>query len=98
MGKDQLIDMISENADVSKDEAGRVVDGFMTTVINAVANGDKVTITGFGSFEGRYHKARKGSNPRTGVGINVPAATLPSFIPSKSFKDIVRDKFLTIYN
>ena len=93
MEKDQLIDMISENADVSKDEAGRVLDAFMTTVINAVANGEKVTITGFGSFEGRYHKAKKGSNPRTDNVINIPAATIPAFSPSKRFKDIVKDKF-----
>ena len=93
MGKDQLIDMVSEKADLSKDQAGRALDAFMTSVINAVANGDKVTISGFGSFEGRYHKARKGTNPRTGEVINIPAATIPAFSPSKSFKDIVKDKF-----
>lgn len=89
MNKGELIDAIAGKADVTKKAASDVLDAFLDTVIDAVANGEKVTLVGFGSFEARQRKEREGRNPATGEPLKIAASTIPAFSPGKLFKEKV---------
>ena len=71
--------------EVIEDEKNRSID----TIIKAVADGDKIQLTGFGTFEQRQRNARTGVDPRTGNSIEIPASKVPAFKAGKGFKDIV---------
>ena len=92
MNKGELIDTVSEKADVSKRDADSVVSATIDTIMTAVANGEKVTIVGFGSFEPRDRKQREGRNPKTGETMTIPATTVPAFSAGKGFKEVVASK------
>ena len=59
------------------------------TIINTVAEGEKIQIAGFGTFEQRQRNARTGCDPRTGKSIEIPASKVPAFKAGKGFKDVV---------
>lgn len=63
MNKKELIDAIAEKANVSKKEAGEVLDATLDVIKDAVAKDDKVQLIGFGTFEARKREAREGKNP-----------------------------------
>ncbi|MEO0376270.1 MAG: HU family DNA-binding protein [Cyanobacteria bacterium P01_A01_bin.17] len=92
MNKGELIDTVAEKADVSKRDADSVVSATIDTIMSAVANGEKVTIVGFGSFEPRDRKQREGRNPKTGETMTIPATTVPAFSAGKGFKEVVASK------
>jgi len=91
MYKPELIEkiMTKTKAPMTKADAERVVNGFIEEIINAVANGESVQLTGFGTFENRRRAARKAHNPQTGEAILIPEKRVPAFKPGKAFKDIV---------
>ncbi len=89
MNKSELIDAISESADISKQDAGRALDSAMEAIKNALKAGDMVTLVGFGSFYTGERAARTGRNPRTGEDIKIEAAKVPKFRPGKALKDAV---------
>ena len=89
MNKAELIDMVSEKADVSKYDADAVLSAVIESIRESVAGGDKVSLVGFGSFEPRDRKARDGRNPQTGETIKIPATTVPAFSAGKGFKEMV---------
>lgn len=89
MNKSQLIDAAADEADVSKNEVAAVLDAVLDTIQDAVKRGEKVTLTGFGTFERRERAARTGRNPQTGEQIKVAASKSPAFKPGKAFKDAV---------
>lgn len=89
MNKNELIDAIAQEADVTKAAAGRVLDALTSTIVQAVANGDSVTLVGFGSFKSSTRAAREGKNPKTGEKIAIPAATVPKFAAGAGFKEAV---------
>ncbi len=89
MNKAELIDAIASGADISKVKAGEVIDAFVSTVTNALKNGDTVTLVGFGSFTTAERAARTGRNPATGEEIQIAASTSPKFKPGKQLKDAV---------
>ena len=60
------------------------------THLDALANGEKVQLIGFGNFEVRERAARKGRNPQTGEEIEIPASKVPAFKPGKALKDAVK--------
>ena len=66
MNKGELIDQIALKASVTKKQADAVLTAAIETIIEAVSEGDKVTLVGFGSFEARERQAREGRNPKTG--------------------------------
>ena len=68
-----------------------VVSATVDTVVDTVANGEKVTLVGFGSFEPRDRKARDGRNPKTGEVIKIPATTIPAFSAGKACKERVKN-------
>jgi len=61
----------------------------LEAIMEAVSDGDKVTLVGFGSFESRERKAREGRNPKTGDKMEIPATRVPAFSAGKLFKDRV---------
>ena len=89
MNKGELVDVMATKADTTLKEANALLDAFIDSVIQAVADGEKVTLVGFGSFEARDRKAREGRNPKTGKKIDIPATVVPAFSAGKAFKDAV---------
>ncbi len=89
MDKNTLIEKIAEKANLSKKDAKAALAAFTDTVVEAVADGEKIALVGFGTFEAKQRGARSGRNPRTGETLNIAAAKLPSFKAGKAFKDAV---------
>jgi DNA-binding protein HU-beta len=89
MNKGELIEAVAEKAGVTRKQAETIISASFEVIQDAVANGDKVTIVGFGSFEPRERKERHGRNPLTGKAIKIPATTVPAFSAGKLFKERV---------
>lgn len=89
MNKAELIDAVAAGADLSKADAGRAVDSLVAAVTNALKQGDKVSLVGFGTFEVRSRAARQGRNPKTGEVIKINASKTPGFKAGKALKDAV---------
>ena len=89
MNKAELISNVAEKADLTKKDAERAVSAVLDTIGEALANGDKVQLVGFGTFEIRERAARRGRNPQTGEEINIAAARVPVFKAGKALKDTV---------
>ncbi len=89
MKKAELIQAVADQANVSKKDAGKCVDAVFESIKNALVEGDKVTLTGFGVFEVRERAARKCKNPRTGALQDVAACKAPAFKPGKNLKEAV---------
>ena len=89
MNKSQLIDKIADGADISKAAAGRALDAFIDAVGEALKEGDKVALVGFGTFAVRERAARSGRNPQTGATIEIAAGKVPAFKAGKALKDAV---------
>lgn len=87
VNKQELIDQIAAEADLSKAAAARAVDAFVDTVTKALKKGDSVTVVGFGTFSVGEREARTGRNPRTGETINIKASKTPKFKAGKGLKD-----------
>jgi DNA-binding protein HU-beta len=88
MNKRDLIDAISDRMG-DKKSATEAVNAVLETIQSAVAEGDKVSITGFGVFEKSDRPARTARNPATGATINVPATSVPKFRAGADFKALV---------
>jgi DNA-binding protein HU-beta len=90
MNKTDLINAVASKTDgISKQDVTTAIEGFLSEVTEALANGEKVSIQGFGNFETRERAARKGRNPQTGKEIDIPATKIPAFKPSKNLKELV---------
>lgn len=89
MKKTELIAAIAEQSGLTKKDAEKALNATIDTIIKAVAEGDKIQLTGFGTFEQRQRNARTGCDPRTGNTIEIPASKVPAFKAGKGFKDIV---------
>ncbi len=90
MNKAELIGLIAKDADISKRAAGDALNSFIKNISNALAKKDRVTLVGFGTFEVRMRKARKGRNPRTGATLNIPAKNVPKFRAGAELKKKVK--------
>ncbi|HAN46597.1 MAG TPA: DNA-binding protein [Cyanobacteria bacterium UBA8156] len=89
MNKGELVDAIVEKAGVPKRTAETVLSATLEAIVEAVAEGEKVTLVGFGSFESRVRKAREGRNPKTGAKMDIPETVVPAFSAGKSFRERV---------
>ena len=89
MNKGELIDAVAAKAEVSKKDADAIVTAAIEAIMEAVTNGDKVSLVGFGSFEPRDRQAREGRNPKTGETLKIAATTVPGFSAGKGFKQLV---------
>jgi len=93
MNKSELVQDLAESTGLSKADAQRAVDALFNTegiIARALQRGDRVQITGFGTFETRTRKARTGRNPRTGEEIQIAASVTPAFRAGKGLKDAVK--------
>ena len=89
MNKTELIAAVSENAGLTKKDTERVLNAAIDAVTAALIQGEKVQISGFGTFETKDREARVGRNPHTKEAIEIPATRVPTFKPSKALKDNV---------
>ncbi|CRK83931.1 MULTISPECIES: HU family DNA-binding protein [Neobacillus] len=90
MNKTELINAVAETSELSKKDATKAVDAVFDAILDALKNGDKVQLIGFGNFEVRERAARKGRNPQTGEEIEIGASKVPAFKPGKALKDAVK--------
>ncbi|GAA4862441.1 HU family DNA-binding protein [Luteimonas vadosa] len=89
MNKNDLVEAVASEANLSKADAGRAVDAVVSSVTSALKRGDSVSVLGFGTFTVRDRAARTGRNPRTGEEINIAASKNPAFKAGKALKDAV---------
>ncbi|MDD3612936.1 MAG: HU family DNA-binding protein [Caldicoprobacterales bacterium] len=90
MNKADLITAIAEKGELTKKDAEKAVNAFVSVVTETLAAGDKVQLVGFGTFEVRERKERKGRNPQTKEEIVIPASKAPVFKAGKALKDSVQ--------
>ena len=90
MNKTELINKVAELSDLTKKDASKAVDAVFQSISDALAEGDKVQLIGFGNFEVRERAARKGRNPQTGAEIEIAASKIPAFKPGKALKDVIK--------
>ncbi len=81
MNKAQLIDAIADESGISKADAKKALDAFITTTVKALKTGERVTLIGFGSFSVSEREARTGINPQTRQEIKIPAKKVVKFKP-----------------
>jgi DNA-binding protein HU-beta len=89
MNKTELINAIAERSGLTKKDAEKALGATVDAITAALAAGDKVQLTGFGSFEVKERAARVGRNPRTGEATEIPASSIPTFKAGKALKDSV---------
>ena len=90
MTKTDIINVLAESTGCTKAKASEGLDAVIDAITTAVKDGDKVQITGFGTFERRTRSAREGINPATGEKIQIAETNVPAFKAGKSFRDIVK--------
>ena len=89
MNKTELIDVVAQETQISKKDTEKVVNAVFNTITETLAEGEKVVLVGFGTFEVRDRAARKGRNPSTKEIIDIPASKAPAFRAGKGLKDRV---------
>ena len=87
MNKTELIEAVAGQTGLKKKDAEAAVVAFVNAVETALANGEKVQLVGFGTFETKERSAREGRNPKTGETIKIAASKYPAFSAGKAFKD-----------
>ncbi|TLS69100.1 HU family DNA-binding protein [Mariprofundus erugo] len=90
MNKADLINHVAESANLSKAAAGEAVEAVLGGISGALANGNTVSLVGFGTFSVAERAARTARNPRTGDAIEVGASKAPKFKAGKALKDAVK--------
>lgn len=89
MTKTDLVDQVVQKAGLTKKDAQRCVDAVFESITQSLANGEKVQLVGFGTFDVRQRAARTGRNPQSGQEITIPAKRVPAFKPGKQLKESV---------
>lgn len=90
MNKQSLVEKVAEKTGLTKKDATAAVDSLFDSIQDALKDGEKVQVIGFGNFEVRERAARKGRNPQTGEEITIAASKSPAFKVSKQLKDSVK--------
>lgn len=90
MNKNELVASVAEKAEISKKDAEAAVKAVTDAITEALADGDKVALVGFGTFDVKTRAARTGKNPRTGEKIEIAEAKVPSFKAGSALKDAVK--------
>ena len=89
MNKSDLVAAMAERSGLSRKNCEAALDVFVGSIENALKNGDKVHLVGFGTFEVKDRAPRVGRNPRTKETVNIPASKHPVFKPGKALKETV---------
>ncbi len=90
MNKSELVDSMASAAGISKAAADKSLNAFLDAVTNALADGDKVTLVGFGTFSTSDRAERQGRNPQTGAAIKIPARTVARFKAGSKLAEAVK--------
>lgn len=90
MNKSELISAVAAEAGLSKVDAKKAIEAFVSTVTNTLANGDKVALIGFGTFSVTEKSARTGINPATKQTINIPAKKVAKFKAGAELNDKIK--------
>ena len=88
--KKELIELVAKKANLTNKASKEAAKVFLNGIRDSLKRGEKVVLTGFGTFSLRSRKSRKGRNPKTGETIMIPARNAPGFTPGKSLKKAVR--------
>ena len=91
MTKADLVEKIAVQVELSKKDSEIVVNTVFRSIIDALTDGDKVELRGFGSFRTRKRQSRTGRNPKTGDKVAVPEKKVPFFKPGKNLKKLVNE-------
>ena len=90
MNKADLIQGVANRSGLTKKDSESVVNAIIDGITDSLAKGEKVQLTGFGTFEARSRKAREGRNPATGEALKIEASKAPAFKAGKALKDKVK--------
>ncbi|MEP7162414.1 MAG: HU family DNA-binding protein [Candidatus Moraniibacteriota bacterium] len=90
MNKDTLVHSLVDKTELSKKDVEMVLEAFIDTVTAELRSGNKVTLTGFGTFKVSNRASREGINPQTKAKITIPAMTVPKFTAGKTLKEAVK--------
>lgn len=89
MNKTELIALAAENSGMTKKDAERIINAALDGIMNSLTSGEKVQLSGFGTFDVKSREARTGRNPHTKAAIEIPATKVPVFKASKAMKDLI---------
>ena len=92
MNKRELTEVVAGELSISKAEALRATEAVLEAIVEATADGDKVSIAGFGIFEAHHRPARSARNPATGQMIEVAPSVVPKFRPGAGFRAVVTER------
>lgn len=90
MTKNELIEKVAKKASLTKRASGDAVNSTFNLIRDSLVRGEKVIITGFGTFLIRSRTARRGRNPQTGETIQIPGRKLPGFTAGKTIKRLIK--------
>ena len=90
MNKTELIAAAAEASGIQKKDADRLLNAALDIMTVALAKGEKVQLSGFGTFEVKHRQARVGRNPATRQAVEIPASRVPDFKPSQTLKERVK--------
>lgn len=96
MKKDQLLDKVVEKSKVRREIAKKVIRGLIKTIGETIQNGDKITLSGLGTFRMKDRKAKPARNLQTGEAVYLPAGKKISFKPSLSLKKILKQEPIAV--
>lgn len=89
MTKAELVEKVAERIDLTKKQTEVIVNTVFQSITEALANGDKVELRGFGSFRVRHRDSREGRNPKTGATVFIPAKKVPFFKAGKELREMI---------
>jgi len=89
MTKAELVDEVARASHLTRKHAEVIVDAVVVSIVDALKNGDKIELRGFGTFRLRRRDSRTGRNPKTGAGVLVPAKSVPHFKPGKELRELI---------
>ena len=92
MTKDELVEKMAEEAGITKVQAGNAVKSMFDGIVSSLQQGNKVSFSGFGTFDVSDRKARTGRNPQTGEAIQIAASKVPKFKAGKAFKEAIKGR------
>lgn len=95
MNKKELSSVVAEKTSFGVEDTRKVIETTFGVIKETLGKGEKVEISGFGSFEAKLREARTGRNPQTGEVIQIPASVAPSFKAGKAFKDYLKERTAT---
>jgi integration host factor subunit beta len=89
MTKAELVEKVAERIDLTKKQTEVIVNSIFQSITEALAQGDKVELRGFGSFRVRHRDSREGRNPKTGATVFIPAKKVPFFKAGKELREMI---------